>query len=294
MAHDPRPQVFQGLERSCAGPDGDGILAALDYPGIERIEARLTGAAFEPHRHDTYALGVTLAGVQTFRYRGAQRFSLPGNIIVLHPDEEHDGGAATDAGLRYRMLYLEPALLLRCIDHDRAALPFVEQPVFADAALRAALAAALDSLDEALDELLVDDLIGEIAAGLARHARRPVKALGPLARRQACRAREFLLANLERRVRSAELERAAGLDRYALARQFRALFGTSPHHFLVMRRLDRARAMMVEGEPLAEVAAATGFADQAHFTRHFKRAFGMTPGRWVQLLRAGRVIRGGL
>ncbi|MCE3590073.1 AraC family ligand binding domain-containing protein, partial [Escherichia coli] len=74
---------------------------------VERMEARFTGDAFEPHRHDTYAIGVTLHGVQTFRYRGEKRQSLPGNIMVLHPDEVHDGGAGTDDGLRYRMIYLE-------------------------------------------------------------------------------------------------------------------------------------------------------------------------------------------
>ena len=288
MSRDLRPQIFQGLERSCGPAEGDGIVAAPDFPGIERIEARFAGAAFEPHRHDTYAIGLTLRGVQTFRYRGQQRYSLPGNVVVLHPDEEHDGGAATEAGLRYRMLYLEPSLLQRCLDRDRPALPFVDQPVLADAVLGKALGAALASLDESLDELLVDDLLARIAAGLARHARQPLKAPGPTACRQATLARDFLAANLDRSVRSEELEGASGLDRYALARHFRALFGTSPHRFLVMRRLQRARSMIAAGEPLAEVASATGFADQSHLTRHFKKAFGVTPGRWATLIAAGR------
>jgi AraC-like DNA-binding protein len=287
MSNDLRPQVFEGLERSCARA-GDGIVAAPDFPGIERIEARFAGAAFEPHRHDTYAIGLTLAGVQTFRYRGEQRFSLPGNVIVLHPDEEHDGGAGTEAGLCYRMLYLEPSLLQRVLDLDGASLPFVDQPVMADAALAEALGTALASLDEALDELLVDDLLAEIAAGLVRHARQSAKPLGPLARGQAMLARDFLAANLDRAVRSEELERAAGVDRFALARHFRALFGTSPHRFLLMRRLQQARTMIAAGEPLAEVAGATGFADQSHLTRHFKKAFGVTPGRWASLIAAGR------
>jgi transcriptional regulator GlxA family with amidase domain len=50
-----------------------------------------------------------------------------------------------------------------------------------------------------------------------------------------------------------------------------------------MRRLARARALIGAGAPLAEIAAATGFADQAHFTRHFKKAYGLPPGRWAAL-----------
>src|SRR5258708_19986419 len=59
--------------------------------GLERVEARFVGQAFSPHRHDSYAIGLTLEGVQTFRYRGAQRLCLPGECHVLHPDELHDG-----------------------------------------------------------------------------------------------------------------------------------------------------------------------------------------------------------
>jgi AraC-like DNA-binding protein len=52
----------------------------------------------------------------------------------------------------------------------------------------------------------------------------------------------------------------------------------------MMRRLQRARTLIEAGEPLAEIAAATGFTDQSHLNRHFKKAFGLTPGRWATLV----------
>ena len=100
----------------------DSIKVAPVSGGIERIEAHFHGDAFAPHRHDTYALGLTLQGVQTFRYRGAVRYSQPGNIIVLHPDELHDGGAGTEDGLRYRMMYLPPETLIDASAAPRSAL----------------------------------------------------------------------------------------------------------------------------------------------------------------------------
>jgi len=272
-----------GREAACWKQPVDVIIAAPTFPGIERIEARFFGDVFEPHRHDTYALGVTLQGVQTFRYRGEQRFSLPGNVIVLHPDEEHDGGAGTDAGLRYRMLYLEPALLQGYLTRQHNALPFVADPVLLDDVLRAALLDGLLSLDEGLDELLVDDLPGNIAQGLARHAGRPLKPISTAAWRQAHLARDFLAAHASRPVRSTELEQITGLDRYELSRQFRALFATSPHRFQIMRRLQRARHLIATGTALADTAIAVGFTDQSHLNRHFKKAFGLTPGRWAAL-----------
>ncbi|MBR0643890.1 AraC family transcriptional regulator [Roseomonas hellenica] len=294
MGTDLTPRAFQGLGRSCETPGGGSIVPAPPSPGIERIEARFFGDAFTPHRHDTYALGVTLDGVQRFRYRGEERHSLPGQVIALHPDELHDGGAGTEDGLRYRMLYLEPSLLLRALG-DQAPLPFVRQPVLTDPSLRAALLAALTPLEEGLDEILVADVVAAVARGLARHAGRPLKPSGRLAprqvllaRRQVLLARDHLAAHATRAVGAAELEGVTGLDRYALSRHFRALLGTSPHRFLLMRRLQRARGMIRAGESLADIAAATGFADQSHLNRHFKKAFGLTPGRWAALLGAGR------
>lgn len=88
-------------------------------------------------------------------------------------------------------------------------------------------------------------------------------------------------------MQSGEVEAVTGLDRYQFARQFRAVYGTSPYRYSVMRRLDMARRQLRQAPPLAETALAAGFADQAHFTRAFKAAFGMTPGRYTRLSAAG-------
>ncbi|HEV7320111.1 MAG TPA: AraC family transcriptional regulator [Ensifer sp.] len=274
------------LERLCGAP-GDGIRVAPAIEGIERIEARLHGKFFEPHRHDTYAIGVTLGGVQTFQYRGESRFSNPGSIIIIHPDEVHDGGAGTDIGLRYRMMYLQPERLLAALDTAGGSLPFVAAPVVGDEALRQAIGEAVIDLDHGIDELALDDILARIAEGLCRHAGAGEIRSGKTDKIAVLRATDFLRANLDSPVGSPELEAISGLDRFTLARQFRKVLGTSPHRYLLMRRLERARQMIAKGESLAGAALETGFADQAHFTRHFKRAYGLTPGRWANLAVAG-------
>ncbi|UVK43221.1 AraC family transcriptional regulator [Mesorhizobium sp. AR07] len=282
MSADLDSQAFRGLGRLCVGAAENRIISASDPLGMERIEARFHGSAFDLHRHDTYAIGVTLHGVQTFRYLGATRHSLPGQIIVLHPDELHDGGAGTEDGLRYRMLYLEPSLMLDCL--GGASLPFVREGVVTDAAFRGTLLSALGPLEEELDELFVDDFLAQLMQSLNRHAGQPAKPMTRTAWRAAMLARDYLTDNLARPVRSDELEAITGLDRYALSRHFRAAFSTSPHRFLVMRRLQSARRMIAAGEPLAQIAIEAGFNDQSHFIRQFKKAFGMTPGRWSSLI----------
>jgi len=96
-------------------------------------------------------------------------------------------------------------------------------------------------------------------------------------------ARDYLDAQGSRVVHSAELEETTGLSRYDLSRQFKKMLGTSPYRYSVNRRLDKARRLILQGHPLIDLALATGFADQAHFSRLFKAAFGMPPGKYAAL-----------
>ena len=248
------------------------------------MEAFFRGYAYDPHRHDTYAFGLTLSGVQSFDYRGAQRDSLSGHAIVLHPDEIHNGRSGIAGGFRYRMLYVEPRLIRAAIGEGGRSLPFVSAAVSQDARLVGAVARALRDLESPLDAMAADDLVERLAAALL--ALDP-SAAGPRTQRVEPaaleRVRDYLDAHATEIVDSAALEAVAGLDRFALARQFRAAFGTSPYNYLVMRRLDRARRMLVRDVSLAEAAFACGFADQSHLTRQFRRAYGVTPGRWRSL-----------
>ena len=249
--------------------------------GIERLEARFRGLAFAPHRHDTYAIGVTVAGVQAFRYRGARRYCLPGQCHILHPDEPHDGAAGDDLGFAYRSAYVSPALVQEALGGKP--LPFVENPV-ADLTRpwRDLLTPAWD-VGSPLDEAGRADIAVAVADMLAARSG-TAPAVGSLCLRALSDVRERIAADPATWPSAAALERLSGLDRWTLARQFRAAFGTSPSRFRTMRQLDRARRSMERGTPLVEAAADAGFADQSHMSRQFKRAFGLTPARWVAAL----------
>ena len=279
-----RREWLGGLERLCRTDLESRIVPAPPLPGIDRIEASFSGSFFEPHRHDTYAIGVTLSGIQTFQYRGEKHYSQPGQIIVLHPDELHDGAAATDEGLLYRMLYLEPSLVRLAQANSNFGLPFVRQPVIEDNRLCSSLCAALGTLDCHLEDIAATDIIGEVTDGLNRHSDQQSSQRQSIAHTRVWRARDFLFENCQRNISSLELEQVSGLDRFVLARQFRSEFGTSPHRFLIMRRLEHARQLMSKGTSLVETAATVGFADQSHLSRHFKKTFGVTPGKWVNAL----------
>jgi AraC-like DNA-binding protein len=258
----------------------------LDQPGagLQRLAARFAGHAYDRHRHETYAVGLTLRGLQAFHCRGTLRASRAGQVIVIHPDEPHDGHAGAPGGFAYHMLYLDPAQVVQALG-GTGTPPFVPEVVAADPTLAALLAEAFTGFPAALDPLAVDAVTTGIADAMAhrsdgRAARRapPGCDLPALHRARAC-----LASSLDQPIGSAELEHATGLDRFDLARQFRRRFATSPHRYRLGRRLARAQDLIAAGAPLADVAAATGFADQSHLTRHFKSRFGIPPGRWRTL-----------
>ncbi len=273
------------MSPSPASPPADWILRANPAQGIERAEAWFQGKAYGMHRHDTYAVGRTLAGVQCFHYRRDRRDSLPGNTLVLHPDEPHDGQAGTAEGFRYRIAYLEPSLIQDVL--GGRALPFVEGGLTTDPRLAAATGALLDSMARDLEPLEQAGAIAELAHALAAVAGLP-DLRGTADYRAARIARDYLRAHCTEAIRLERLEAATGRDRWSLSHDFRTFYGTSPYRYLTMRRLDVVRRLLMTGSPLANAAADAGFADQSHMTRHFAKAFGITPGRWREALATGR------
>lgn len=265
-------------------PDHDWIRRSQPPGDLERIEAFFQAHAYAMHSHDTYGIGVTMRGVQSFHYRRAFRSSLPGQTIVIHPDEPHDGESGSDTGFQYRMVYVAPSLLQDVLGDNT--LPFVADGISDDPRLRHAALALLGDLRHPLEPLERDDALWQIAQAL--------KAVsgGPMQRHTgdfhaARRAREMLDDDATRAVTLDMLADQCGRDRWRLSRDFRHYFGTSPHRYLTMRRLDIARRLMLTGQSLADSAAMAGFADQSHMTRHFAKAYGMPPARWLRTLAQG-------
>ena len=267
---------------------GDWIAEMPPVQGIARLRAGLKAQAYSRHRHDTYTISVTQSGVQEFDYRGTVHRSLPGQVVVLHPDEPHDGRPGTDAGFIYLGLHLDPAQIFEAARGEigKASLPFVANPIMTDLALASDIISAFDG---PLEPLHADALIQTVSDSLLRNgsfrassARRRV-----VSNKVVRRAREFLEENCTRVVSAAELEAACGESRFTIGEQFKRRFGTSPYRFLLMRRLDRVRSRLQSACDLADLALEVGFADQAHMTRSFKSAFGATPSSFMRLCDVG-------
>lgn len=249
------------------------------FDPIERVANRLAGAAFSPHRHDTYTVALTVTGVQSFNYRGAMRHSLPGQVLILHPDELHDGHCCDEVGFSYRAAYIPPAHVQTVL--GGADLPFVSNGVSTNPALVAAAMNMVMDCAVVADPGAYEDALYDLAQAMNEVAGK-VATVRIANRTAVMRAREFLDTAVVVGARLEDLEQVTGCDRWQLSRDFRALLGTSPYRYLQYRRVDLAKRLLREGAKLADAAHGAGFADQSHFGRTFRKAVGLTPKEWLR------------
>jgi AraC-like DNA-binding protein len=250
--------------------------------GVEALDARFAGHAYDLHRHDDWLVGVTDHGVQDFFARGARHRSTPDRIILIEPEEAHDGEAGNADGFAYRMLYLPRRWLRSGLGADRDDNLGFRATLSDDGRLASAIRTACAALAEPTPQLTRDAALDAVLRLLRPH-------LGCAARDStagrdvvvARRAREHLHDASDEMIGADGLAREAGAaNRFHLARAFRAANGSSPHAYLVQLRLLRARRLLAAGEAPVMVAAACGFADQSHLGRRFRRAYGLTPAAY--------------
>ena len=135
--------------------------------------------------------------------------------------------------------------------------------------------AVVDAVTTALGHLLVQHV------GIDQP--RPSRLRGGLSSTARRRTLEVIHSQLDSRLTIDMLAREAGLSVAHFSRAFRETMGRAPHQYLLSMRLEKARRLLEEPDAnLSDVAHRTGFADQAHFTRLFKRSYGITPGALVR------------
>lgn len=259
----------------------------LNSSRVELIEVQLRGAAYSPHRHDTYTIAVTMTGVQSFNYRGNSWRSLPGQALILHPDEVHDGYCLDQNGFSYRAAYLPPAHVQTVV--GGAALPFLAEGVSTNADLVGSALRLIASCSAGHDPFGYEDALHQLVSVMQRcEGAQPIKRT--INHEAVTRVREFLDSVPEPGTSLAQLEAIAGYDRWQLSRDFRSLLGTSPYRYLQCRRLERAKQLMRNGLGLAPAAHEAGFADQSHFGRIFRQTFGTSPLAWHRAAQLRTII----
>lgn len=259
----------------------------------EVFHAQWHDHAYPGHTHDTWTLLVVDHGVIGYDLDRHDHTAVRSGVTLLPPHVVHDGRALTSGGFRKRVVYLEedviaPDLVGRAVD----------APLVPDADLRQAVS-LLDRALVARDDLEAESRLALVVERLTAHLVCRVgtpastgrstggrsaggrSAGGRSARgRVASLARETFDADPVGTDGIAAVAASLGVTTPHLVRSFVTAYGIAPHQYVLGRRLDLARRRLRDGVPAALVATESGFYDQAHLTRHFKRFLGTTPGRY--------------
>lgn len=254
-------------------------------PDTELLTAQDFTHEFAPHWHEGFVIPVIQSGALGYHYRGARCVAASGSIAAINPGEINSGERAVDKGCAYRAFY--PSLAwMQQLASDMAGravgVPWLPDAAIEDGEVAVQLGRAHRMLEAGTDALAVQTaLTGAFALLLARHAQNgrppaPVHADAVRVERMKAALSEALAEPLT----LTHLAARVGLSPFHAARLFSRAVGMPPHAWRNQLRLNRARGLLRQGVALAQVAAATGFVDQSHFSRHFKRAYGVAPGRW--------------
>jgi AraC-like DNA-binding protein len=281
--------VFRMMSEMRAGHE-HGVIKVWRPPDLHQLELRRGIAVARPvprHWHEEFQLCFIEAGAGELGYRGDSHATPPGSLFIVHPGEVHSNRAYERSGCSYRTLFIEPDAV-RCMaaeifGRDRG-LPFFPTAVVFDQdilrlflQLHVALEAPTSSLErESLLLALSTKLIARFSQ--QRPSLDSFKRKGPSVKR-AC---EYLTERYAENVLLEQLAHIVGLSPFHFSRVFCEQVGMPPHAFQTQVRVARAKTLLLQGWSISQAAAQTGFADQSHLTRHFKRLVGVTPGQYQQ------------
>ncbi|MFI0232332.1 AraC family ligand binding domain-containing protein [Streptomyces sp. NPDC017086] len=246
-------------------------------PGVTEVfHARFTEYAYPMHVHDAWTLLIVDDGAVRYDLDRHEHGTPHDTVSLLPPHVPHNGSPATPGGFRKRVVYLDGSRL-----GQELIGPAVDRPDLRDPVLRNRVARLHSALARPGDELEAESRLTLVAERLRRHLRpragAPRRFRDPVLARAL---RELLDARVVAGLSLEEAARVLHAHPAHLVRAFSGAYGIAPHQYLMSRRVGRARRLLLDGVPPGEVAQVTGFYDQAHLTRHFRKLVGVTPGRY--------------
>ncbi|MCS2608788.1 AraC family transcriptional regulator [Halomonas dongshanensis] len=250
------------------------------------LRAAIEDFSYDRHAHEEYAFGVTLSGRQDFFSGGQFHKSPPGNVILFNPEEVHDGQSGGEHTLDYLMLYVAPSQLhpmfAEVLGQPNNAIFRSSKTLIQDVRLRTAILqlarlvtqSTASCIDQENTLYRIVERIVQLSG--AQHTEQRTSRPDALLQR----AKAYIHAHLTQDISLEEISQAAHLSKYHFLRLFRQHYGITPHQYVINCRINAARAALLEGASLVDVALRYGFSDASHFNRRFKRIFGMTPSQY--------------
>lgn len=256
---------------------------------IELLHATYVTQSFPRHFHDCYAIGVIEKGVLGFNYLNKKNIALPGNINIAIPGESHDGFSPTEQGWTYRMFYIKTDLMQQIFSElsKKQDIPCFSTGVIEDKEIAAQLLQLhimLELNETSLlgQETILIDSLSKLTLRFAEDCSFDYKFGDKLGgeHKAISLIKDYIESNYHNNFSINDLAQIANLSPYYLTRVFSQEVGLPPHAFLTQVRINKAKSLLTSKNSIAQIAYQTGFVDQSHFTRAFKKIVGVSPGQY--------------
>lgn len=236
------------------------------------------------HAHGDMQICLSLDFPGRYLYRGTRHDVPVRSVSVLDAWEPHAPSDPIDRDrpAHFIVLYSDPERFRSSV--DLAPATPIDTVVHVDVDIAARFRRLHQALLSPESPLQQDERFRELASAILRHD--ATSRVARPASRALLRARDYIAAHAAAPIGLAEIAAVADLTPWHFARAFRRQFGIPPHRFQLGLRIDIARRLLADGLSGAEVAHRTGFADQSHFIRRFKRMTGTTPAHHVPARRS--------
>lgn len=252
------------------------------------IEARSIdggrGIRYAKHAHEAFSIGIVTSGRCTYLNGKTRERIGAGSVVVMNPGDVHACNPSHDEPWSYRMLYVDVPWLTRIQQDLGISGNHHFRPFSTIATTQSGLYAGLHRLYDVLTDQQAEHLQKHSAAltfmAVVQQALSPAPAVPRHGHRGLARAAEFMRHNYARPLKLHEICSAADLSPSYLIRAFKEKYGLTPHAYLTNCRIEFSRSQLRRGRPIAEVAVAAGFSDQAHLQRSFKKLVAATPGQY--------------
>jgi AraC-like DNA-binding protein len=249
---------------------------------ISLIEADYQDFAFTRHYHLDFHIGLIVGGQQKFHYQGTQHQVGSGQLVIMPPDEIHDGRSMLKSGYQTRVFSLEPEWLTSLAQLKKPSeLIHFKQIIVAQKDIFQSLVWLHQTLKtNNVCQLAQDCLPYEGFEKLFRYysniEQKPAVALG---NQSIATLKEYLIANIDQPVRLEQLSELCQLSPTQFQRHFKAKMGLTPYAWLCRLRMEQSMKLLKMGIGGTEVAYQVGFYDQAHFSKAFKATYGVNPSQ---------------
>jgi AraC-like DNA-binding protein len=251
------------------------------------IEARSIAdgrkVCYSRHSHEVFSIGAITGGQSTYLHEKTRQTISTGTVVLMNPGDVHACNPIDDQPWSYIMLYVDAQWLGRvqqaCGVEGFRAVPAIssrDPELFAGVLElhRTLIDPSLESLEKHETAIAFFTLMHQRLGG----SDAPLKRVN----RKVERAAHYINQHFMRAIRLEEICQAANLSEAYLIRAFEQHYHMTPHAYLINRRIQHAQAQLRDGEPIADIAQQSGFADQAHFQRVFKKHLAATPGQYRQ------------